>query len=114
MSTSIPKRRWRSSFPSAAVALLGVALATSPTVRSQESHLLQGSNEFGAWGGDSLGSPHVHGTIGHGPLGVLPFRYGRTLFVSRNTTIESTMDVLPLEILRQPVYSSCVNQLQDA
>jgi hypothetical protein len=108
-----PKRRWRSSFPSAAVALLGVALATSPTARSQESHLPQGSNEFGAWGGDSLGSPHVYGTIGHGQLGVLAFRYGRTLFVSRNATIEYTIDVLPLEILRQPVYTSCV-QSQDA
>jgi Lipid A 3-O-deacylase (PagL) len=114
MSTSIPKWWWRLRFLSASAALLDIALATSPVACCQDSPLLQGRNEFGAWGGYSLGSPHVYGTLGHGQLGVLAFRYGRTLFVSRKATIEYTIDILPAEIVRQPVYTSCERQPQDA
>ena len=107
MSNRIAKRRLLTR-SSALFALLGIALSTSPVAHCQESLSEVRRNEFGAWGGYSLGSPHLYGTIGHGQLAVLALRYGRTVFVSRNVRIEYTIDVLPAEIVRQAAYMSCV------
>ena len=107
MSNHIAKRPLL-SFPSALLFLLGIALSTVPVACCQDSLPQGGQNEFGAWGGYSLGSPHLYGTIGHGQLGVLGLRYGRTVFVSPKVRIEYTIDVLPAEIVRQAGYVSCV------
>jgi hypothetical protein len=107
MSNHISKRRLI-RFPSALLFLLGIALSTVPVACCQDSLPEGRKNEFGAWGGYSLGSPHVYGTIGHGQLGVLGLRYGRTVFLSSKVRIEYTIDVLPAEIVRQASYVSCV------
>jgi hypothetical protein len=64
-------------------------------------------NEFGVWGGYSLGNSHVFGITSDRQIGLLGFRYARTLYDKPFTSLQYTLDVIPLEILHQPTYLPC-------
>jgi hypothetical protein len=83
---------------------LGVSVA-SPVAHSQE---LPGDNEFGVWGAYSTNSPSVWGSLGHGQLGVVAFRYARTLSASDSYSLQYTIDIAPVEVVRQSKFESCV------
>ena len=67
----------------------------------------QGDSEFGIWGGASAGNPHLIGITSDRQLSVLGFRYGHLIFDTRPVSLEYTLDVIPVEILRQPTYVAC-------
>jgi hypothetical protein len=79
--------------------------ATSPVARGQT---LPGNNEFGVWGAYSTNSPAVFGSLGHGQLGVVAFRYARRLKYSDSYSLEYTIDIAPVEVVRQSKFRSCV------
>jgi hypothetical protein len=79
--------------------------ATSPVARGQT---LPGNNEFGIWGAYSTNSPGVFGSLGHGQLGVVAFRYARTLATGDSYSLQYTIDVAPVEVVRQSKFESCV------
>jgi hypothetical protein len=85
-----------------AVALLFVvALTLAPAARCQ------GDSEFGVWGGYSLGNPHMIGVTSNRQLGVLGLRYGHLIFDTHPVSLEYTLDIVPVEILRQPSFIAC-------
>jgi hypothetical protein len=77
----------------------------SPVARGQT---LPGNNEFGFWGAYSTNSPDVWGSSGHGQLGVVAFRYARTLSASGSYSLQYTIDVAPVEVVRQSKFVSCI------
>jgi hypothetical protein len=89
-------------------ALLGVA-SVAPLTRCQAQ---APKNEFGVWGAYSFNSPDVYGSRGHQEFGVAAFRYGRALISTRSFAVEYTLDVEPVEIMRQSKYVSCQIQSQ--
>ncbi len=81
---------------------------TQPTVEKQSAApLYPPNNEFGIWGGYSVGNSHVFGTTSDRQLGALAFRYARTIYDSPSTSLQYTLDIVPLEILRQFKYQPC-------
>jgi hypothetical protein len=94
------RRVWHSRLKSACV-LFGTLLL-SLVARGQNARPAQPKNEFGAWGAYSLGSPHVIAISGDNQLGVIAFRYGRILVDKHRFSFEWTIDVAPVEIVRQP------------
>jgi len=84
-----------------AAALLLAALAFAPSARCQ------GDTEFGVWGGYSLGTPHLIGVTSNRQLGELSLRYGHSIYDWSNVSLEYTLDVIPVEIVRQPKYAAC-------
>jgi hypothetical protein len=81
--------------------------AASPAARGQA---LPGKNEFGVWGAYSTHSPSVWGSLGHGHLGVVAFRYARILTSSDSFALQYTIDIAPVEIIRQIRFVNCVIQ----
>jgi hypothetical protein len=82
-------------------ALLLAALVYAPSARCQ------GDTEFGVWGAYSLGTPHLIGVTSDRQLGVLGLRYGHSIYDWSNVSLEYTLDVIPVEIIRQPTYVAC-------
>jgi Lipid A 3-O-deacylase (PagL) len=81
---------------------------TQPAIETQPTApLYPPNNEFGVWGGYSVGNSHVFGTTSDRQLGALGFRYGRTIYDSPATSLQYTLDVVPVETLRQPQYQVC-------
>jgi hypothetical protein len=81
---------------------------TQPNIETQPTApLYPPNNEFGVWGGYSVGNSHVFGTTSDRQLGALGFRYGRTIYDSPATSLQYTLDVVPVETLRQPKYQVC-------
>ena len=81
---------------------------TPPSVETQPAApLYPPNNEFGVWGGYSVGNSHVFGTTSDRQLGALGFRYGRTIYDSPWTSLQYTLDVVPVETLRQFKYQVC-------
>jgi hypothetical protein len=64
-------------------------------------------NEFGVWGSYAVNSPDVYGSRAHGDFGALGLRYGRVVSASRHRVIEYTLDVVPVEVMRQLSYTPC-------
>ena len=81
-------------------ALLLAAFAYAPSARCQ------GDTEFGVWGGYSLGTPHLIGVTSNRQLGELALRYGHSIYDWSNVSLEYTLDVIPVEIVRQPKYAA--------
>jgi Lipid A 3-O-deacylase (PagL) len=84
---------------------LGAILLASATF-APAAHC-QGDSEFGFWGGFSAGNPHLIGITSDRQLGVLGLRYGHLIFDTHPISLEYTLDVIPVEILRQPTYVAC-------
>ena len=84
-----------------AAALILAAFACAPSARCQ------GDTEFCVWGGYSLGTPHLIGVTSNRQLGELSLRYGHSIYDWSNVSLEYTLDVIPVEIVRQPKYAAC-------
>jgi len=92
------------------IALILIALsAGAPSARCQIGENYQPKNEFGVWAGYSPDSPHVIGITGERQLGLLAVRYARTLWENHSFSFQYTIDVLPLELMLQPKFTSVVS-----
>ncbi|MGA7922002.1 MAG: acyloxyacyl hydrolase [Candidatus Acidiferrales bacterium] len=81
---------------------------TQPAVQTESvAPLYPPNNEFGMWGGYSVGNSHVFGTTSDRQLGALGFRYGRTIYDAPSTSLQYTLDIVPVETLRQFKYQVC-------
>jgi hypothetical protein len=85
----------------ALAALLLATLFITPAAHAQ------GDTEFGAWGGYSLGNPHLIGITTDHQLGVLGLRYGHSIYDWTRISLEYTLDVVPVEVVHQPTYVAC-------
>jgi Lipid A 3-O-deacylase (PagL) len=95
--------RWRHAFRFLPVILLFVA-ALSPLAGAQD----RPRNEFGIWGAYSTNSAYLFGSYGRGQLGVVAFRYARILSAAtRPYTLSYTIDISPVDVVRQPLWRSC-------
>jgi hypothetical protein len=86
--------------------LLGFAIC--PPAHSQEAPLYPPGNEFGIWGGYSAGNSHIFGFTSNRQLGVFGLRYARTLYDKPFTALQYTLDVVPLDLVRQDTYFLCM------
>ena len=82
-------------------ALLLATLANAPSARCQ------GDTEFGVWGSYSLGTPHLIGVTSDRQLGALGLRWGHSIYDWSNISLQYTLDILPIELVRQPKYMAC-------
>ncbi|MGA6959822.1 MAG: acyloxyacyl hydrolase, partial [Candidatus Acidiferrales bacterium] len=78
----------------------------SPT-QAQPAPLYPPGNEFGVWGGYSVANSQIFGSTSDRQLGVFALRYARTLYDKPSTALQYTLDIVPLETLRQPTYQVC-------
>jgi Lipid A 3-O-deacylase (PagL) len=83
-------------------------LAFSPRARAQDSPLYPPGNEFGMWGGYSVGNSYVFGIEPNRQLGEFALRYARTLYDKPRTSLQYTLDVIPVEAVRQYTYEVCL------
>lgn len=60
------------------------------------------ANEFGVWGGGSLGSPTLIGTTGGTRFGVVGLRYARVVARGDNLALKYTLDAVPLAAMSFP------------
>ncbi|MFZ3218257.1 MAG: acyloxyacyl hydrolase [Candidatus Acidiferrales bacterium] len=99
--------------------LLTVA-ASSSTARAQAqppapaqgpvpAPLYPPGNEFGVWGGYSFANSQVFGSTSDRQVGLFALRYARTLYDKPFTALQYTLDVIPVETVRQPSYQVCLN-----
>jgi hypothetical protein len=65
-------------------------------------------NEFAVWGGYSVGNAEMIGIETNRQLGEFALRYGRTLFDKPHVALQYTLDVIPVEIVRQYTYDVCM------
>jgi hypothetical protein len=65
-------------------------------------------NEFAIWGGYSLGNSTVFGVETNRQLGELALRYARTLYDKPSTSLQYTLDVIPVETVRQDSFAVCM------
>jgi len=65
-------------------------------------------NEFGVWGGYSVGNAQLIGIETNRQLGEFALRYGRTLFDKPHVALQYTLDVIPVETVRQYSYAVCM------
>jgi Lipid A 3-O-deacylase (PagL) len=89
------------------IATLGTFISAGPA-RCQSAPLYPPGNEFGVWGGYSVGNANLIGITSNSQLGVLALRYARTLYVKPRSSLQYTIDVVPVEIVRQNTYEVCM------
>src|ERR1700723_2003119 len=61
-------------------------------------------NEFAIWGGYSVGNAQLIGIETNRQLGEFALRYGRTLFDKPHIALQYTLDVIPVETVRQYTF----------
>ncbi len=64
-------------------------------------------NEFAIWGGYSVGNAQMIGIETNRQLGVIALRYARTLYDKPHSSLQYTLDVVPVETVRQYTYQVC-------
>jgi Lipid A 3-O-deacylase (PagL) len=64
-------------------------------------------NEFALWGGYSFANPQMIGIETNRQLGVIALRYARTLYDKPHSSLQYTLDVVPVETVRQYSYQVC-------
>ena len=74
---------------------------------AQPAPLYPPGNEFGIWGGYSVANSQIFGSTSDRQLGVFALRYARTLYDKPSTALQYTLDVVPVETLRQFKYVTC-------
>jgi len=77
-------------------------LCGSTLLRAQESSYPQQLNEFGLWGGYAPLPSQLLGTTSDHQLIDIGLRYGRVLKAGGNVKIDYTLDIIPVESMRQP------------
>ena len=65
-------------------------------------------NEFGVWGAYSASAQNIQGSVSNLQFGVAAFRYARILHSSPGYAIEYTVDIDPVEVMRQNTWMSCI------
>jgi hypothetical protein len=90
-----------------------LALLAAPTVaRGQATAppppLYPPGNEFAVWGGYSLGNSQLFGIETNRQLGEFALRYARTLYDKPFTSLQYTLDVIPVETVRQYTFAVCM------
>ena len=65
-------------------------------------------NEFAIWGGYSVGNAQLIGITTNRQLGEFALRYGRTLFDKPRIALQYTLDVIPVETVRQYTFTECM------
>jgi hypothetical protein len=80
---------------------------TPTQTAAQPAPLYPPGNEFGIWGGYSVANSQIFGSTSDRQLGVFAVRYARTLYDKPSTALQYTLDVVPLETLRQFKYATC-------
>jgi len=83
-------------------------LAFVPRARAQSAPLYPPGNEFSLWGGYSVGNSHVFGIESNRQLGVFALRYARTIYDKPRTSLQYTLDIVPVETVRQYSYEPCM------
>jgi hypothetical protein len=78
-----------------------------PQPQQQSQPQYPPGNEFAVWGGYSVGNSQVFGIETNRQLGVLALRYARTLYDKPSTSLQYTLDVIPVETVRQYTYQVC-------
>ena len=107
----------RLRLPLIPLAILAVA-SCSTTARAQAAPQAQPQsqsqppyppgNEFAVWGGYSVGNAELIGIETNHQLGEFGLRYGRTLFDKPHISLQYTLDVIPVETVRQYSYGVCM------
>jgi hypothetical protein len=82
--------------------------APQPQTHPQPQPQYPPGNEFAVWGGYSVGNAEMIGIETNRQLGELAVRYGRTLFDKPQIALQYTLDVIPVETVRQYSYSVCM------
>src|SRR6202167_4139350 len=108
-----PVRKTRSSIVCTRLlpgVLASLALLAAPTVaRAQDAPpQYPPGNEFAVWGGYSLGNSQVFGVETNRQLGEFALRYARTLYDKPFTSLQYTLDVIPVETVRQYTFAVCM------
>ncbi len=85
--------------------LILLVLSAAPPAQSQDGVL---RNEFGVWGAYSASAQDIQDSETNLQFGVAAFRYGRILHSSPGYAIEYTVDIDPVEVMRQDTYVSCI------
>jgi hypothetical protein len=94
-------------FRNRAALLIGLAALLLTVLTYAPSARCQGDTEFGIWGSYSLGNPHLIGVTTNRQLGALGLRYGHSIYDWSNISLQYTLDILPIELVRQPKYVAC-------
>jgi Lipid A 3-O-deacylase (PagL) len=81
---------------------------TQPQTHTHPQPLYPPGNEFAVWGGYSVGNAEMIGIETNRQLGEFALRYGRTLFDKPQIALQYTLDVIPVETVRQYSYSVCM------
>ena len=87
-----------------AFVLLVAVIVSVPSAHCQD----QPRNEFGVWGAYSASAQNIQGSVTNLQFGVAAFRYARILHSSPGYAIEYTVDIDPVEVMRQNTWVSCV------
>jgi hypothetical protein len=94
-----------------AIAALGFSVPgysqTQPQPQSEPAPLYPPGNEFSVWGGYSFANSQIFGSTSDRQLGVFALRYARTLYDKPSTALQYTLDIVPVETLRQFKYLPC-------
>jgi hypothetical protein len=95
----------------AILAVLSCSIAarsqSAPQPAPQPQPQYPSGNEFAVWGGYSVGNAEMIGIETNRQLGELALRYGRTLFDKPHLSLQYTLDVIPVETVRQYTYDVC-------
>jgi hypothetical protein len=90
------------------LAILAVLTAPAPARAQAAPPQYPPGNEFGIWGGYSLGNSHLFGFTTDRQIGVFALRYARTLYDKPFSSLQYTLDVVPVELVRQTKYVPCM------
>ncbi|MGA8871922.1 MAG: acyloxyacyl hydrolase [Candidatus Acidiferrales bacterium] len=100
-----PSPRRHTLNPRSLALLILLALTAAPVARSQDRDL---RNEFGVWSAYSASAQDIQDSETNLQFGVAAFRYGRILHSSPGYAIEYTVDIDPVEVMRENTWVSCV------
>ena|ERR1700678_3224869 len=95
--------RYRNSF--FAFLILG-ALIFPATARAQTPPYPPG-NEFSVWGAIPLNTVHVFGITSDEQIYTVGVRYGRTIYDKPSSSLEYTLDIVPVELVHQFTFAFC-------
>ena len=106
MAVSVVSIRAQIADNGASVNSNGSENVSSQTASSSPYRLKKGDNELGFWGGASFQATTIFGGLKEDEargrkLVLAAFRYGRTLFATKNTALQYTLDAVPLACCRR-------------
>jgi len=76
-----------------------------PGAGPDDYHLKRGLNIFSVWGGGSVTSPTLLGSVGEARFALLSFQYGRVLAADSRFALAYTFDAIPLAVASYPDFN---------